>query len=216
MEKLKSLILEYRKLLIEGVLISLSLVIIAISAVLYFASSSAYAEVQQKPVEAEADLPVENSQGKIIVDISGAVMKPDSYKLESTARLKDALTLAGGLSEMADKEFFYRNYNLARGLADQEKIYIPSILEVSNGIFKESYRLVNFTETSLPTERANTSGKISINEASIEELDTLPGVGKTTAEKIIDNRPFASIDDLSNNSIVGKAVYEKIKDFIEL
>ena len=50
----------------------------------------------------------------------------------------------------------------------------------------------------------------------MDQLDTLPGVGKVTAGKIIQNRPYASIDDLLNKKIVGKSVFEKIKDLVQL
>lgn len=73
----------------------------------------------------------------IYVDLSGAVEKPDVYGVTPGARLKDVLTLAGGLSQGADRSFFARNFNLARLIQDQEKIYIPSMQEINAGIFTE-------------------------------------------------------------------------------
>jgi competence protein ComEA len=62
----------------------------------------------------------------------------DVYKLNFGARVKDALNLAGGFSEEADKQFFIRNFNLARLISDQEKIYVPSLQETINGFFVEN------------------------------------------------------------------------------
>ncbi len=75
--------------------------------------------------------------------------KPDVYEVVLGARLKDVLIKAGGLSENADKDFFYRNFNLARIVNDQEKYYIPSLLETSNGIFIENLRTLDYTSPGL-------------------------------------------------------------------
>jgi DNA uptake protein ComE-like DNA-binding protein len=50
----------------------------------------------------------------------------------------------------------------------------------------------------------------------LEELDSLPGVGKVTAQKIIDNRPFKALEELINQKIITKSVFEKIKNLIEI
>lgn len=161
---------------------------------------------------------------KIYIDLSGAVEKPDVYEVTSGARLKDILILAGGLSADADRQFFARNFNLARILVDQEKIYIPSSWEVAQGFFQEQPILVdqiqprvvinNRVETS--RQDISAENKININTASAEELDNLPGVGKTTAQKIIDNRPYNSVEELLTKKVVNKSVYEKIRNLIEL
>lgn len=156
------------------------------------------------------------NQSKIYIDISGSVNKPGLYQLNTNSRLKDAIDKAQGLSENADKNFFYRNFNLARILTDQEKIYIPSIWEVQSGLFLESPQQINFISPNNIQINNQENSLININEADIEELDTLPGVGKVTAQKIIDNRPFQSLEDLINKKIINKSTYEKIKDLITL
>ena len=64
------------------------------------------------------------------------------------------------------------------------------------------------------TNQSTQSTLININTASFEELDTLPGVGKVIGQKIINNRPYSSIEELQTKKIVNKSTYEKIKDLI--
>lgn len=144
---------------------------------------------------------------KILVDIAGAVEKPDVYEVSAGARLKDVLIMAGGLSPEADRQFFRRYFNLARILTDQEKIYIPSISEVQAGIFIEK-------QQTLENPSQKQSEKININKATSEELEQLPGIGKITAQKIIEGRPYQSIDQLLTKKVVRKSVYEKIVNMI--
>lgn len=151
----------------------------------------------------------EETPRKIYVDLSGSVVKPDVYQVASGTRMKEVIDQAKGLTDEADKVFFARNFNLAKILSDQEKIYIPSFSEINAGIFSETSEfLVNTADSD------SNSLLIDINSASTEELDTLDGVGKVTAEKIINNRPYTNIKDLLNKKIVKKNVWEKIKDYI--
>ncbi|MBU1085705.1 MAG: ComEA family DNA-binding protein [Candidatus Beckwithbacteria bacterium] len=138
----------------------------------------------------------ENSQ--IMVDVGGAVIKPGLYKLDNGARINDALVVAGGLSGGADREWFSKNLNLAMKLTDGQKLYIPfeGQSESSDG------------------EVAGTSAtdKININSASVSQLDTLWGVGEATAKKIIEGRPYGSVEELLTKKVVNSNVYERIKD----
>lgn len=141
------------------------------------------------------------------VYISGEVAHPDVYELPSGAILSDAVNAAGGFSEEANRDLV----NLALPLSDGMHVHVPnnsieSILPaVSGGIVPGS-------------ESAETT--ININAASLEELDRLPGIGPSTAQKIIDyrqeNGPFASIEEVQNVSGIGPAKYEQIKDLITL
>ena len=149
---------------------------------------------------------VENFE-KIFVDVSGSVNSPGLYEASNSSRLKNLIDLAGGLSEGADKEFFARNFNLAQVVSDQEKIHIPSMWEVSMGYFVESRSL---------REDTNEFNKISINDATLEELDTLPGVGKVTGQKIIDNRPDGALQELIDRKVISENLLEKVEDLIEI
>ena len=160
----------------------------------------------------------------IYIDVSGAVKKPGLYKLKENSRLKQAIDMASNLDTNADVDYFYRNFNLARILTDQEKIYVPSIWEVDNNLFVENSRVLNYLNpvtslSNIDLSANNSEAKdpiININESDIEELDTLPGVGKVTAQKIISGRPYTSIDELVTKKVISNSVYEKIKELIKI
>ncbi len=142
---------------------------------------------------------------ELLVDVAGEVTKPGVYKLPFDSRLKDLLVAAGGLTDLADREWINKNMNLAMKLTDASKIYIPSTDETQadSPINNED----NFSNTL-------SNHNININNASIAELDTLAGVGEVTAKKIIDNRPYGTIDELLTKKVVSKSVFEKIKEKI--
>ncbi len=142
------------------------------------------------------------SKPQIAVDIEGAVISPGVYKLPEDSRIKDALAKAGGLSQKADRNWVAKNLNLAGKLTDSAKIYIP---EAGESAVSQASSQTN-TNTGIQT-----TGLININSASVSELDTLPGIGPATAEKIINGRPYASIQELVSKKIVTASVFEKIK-----
>lgn len=139
----------------------------------------------------------------IVVHITGAVPRPGVYALPQGARVQDAVSAAGGFLAEADKE----NLNLAQLLEDGEKLDIPFVAGFSPVI-----------PTAVPEVIQATTELININTATSFELDTLPGIGPTTAQKIIDyrtqNGPFLSIEDIINVSGIGPGTYERIKDLI--
>lgn len=150
-----------------------------------------------------AQNPSENkSSQKIVVDIEGAVVNPGVYTLDAQSRVKDVLVLAGGLSSQADRQWVEKNINLASKLTDGAKIYIPRAGEVGSARLQGSGSF--------------SSGLININSASPSQLDSLPGIGPVTAQKIIDNRPYASIDELLAKKIVSAKTFEKIKEKISV
>lgn len=141
----------------------------------------------------------EESTGSILVDISGAVEKPGVYELPSSARVSDAVEAAGGLREEADSVYIAKNVNLAQKMADGEKLYLPFISEAQDS-----------------QVMGDKSGKVSINSADSAALESLPGIGPVTAEKIIKNRPYSSINDILTKKSVGQAVFSEIKEMISL
>lgn len=209
---------KFKRYQVEVFLLSLAFIITIISLILYQKNESPESDLikeTQSPYQKE-----NSSPRKIFVDIAGAVNNPGMYEATLGARLKDILTLAGGLSDEADRIFFQRNFNLARIVTDQEKIYVPSSWEINSGIFIENSRTLDYIspQNISPSENnsSNSVEKININQATIEELDTLPGIGKVTAQKIINNRPYQSIDELLTKKVVNKSTFEKIKDLISL
>lgn len=139
----------------------------------------------------------------IAVDISGAVEKPGVYLIPYDSRIDNVLITAGGLSPKADRKYVSRYINLAQRVSDGMKIYIPF----------ENDSFTNRTSQSTGGV-VNVSELINVNTASASELDTLPGIGVVTANKIIAGRPYQNVTDLTSRGIVSKSVFEKIKDKI--
>lgn len=146
----------------------------------------------------------DSAYGSLWVDVSGSVKKPGVYELTESARVRDAIAKAGGLTEEVDYQNFAKNVNLARRVKDEEKIYIPSLGDSQD-----------ITAYDALEKRAN-SLLIHINTATQTELETLPGIGSVTATKIIDMRPFSTLDELVTRKAIGQATYNKIQDQIEL
>ena len=148
---------------------------------------------------------IENEeQFSILVHVSGCVKNDGVVKLKENSRINDAIEAAGGLTNEAD----LTNINLAYILEDGEKIYIP----------KKGEELENNSIASTISSDTSSTNKININKAGQGELETIPGIGPSTALKIIDyrekNGKFSSIEDIKNVSGIGDAKFENMKDFI--
>jgi competence protein ComEA len=139
----------------------------------------------------------------IVVHITGAVPRPGVYALPQGARVQDGISAAGGFLAEAQKT----DINLAQLLEDGEKLDVPFIEGASPVI-----------GTPLPEVVTTTTELININTASAAELDALPGIGPTTAQKIVEyrdqNGPFINAEDIINVSGIGPGTYERIKDLI--
>lgn len=225
---LDNLLKNYR---LELFFILLSFTGILVSAGLYLraqhTSDDAVASDQVQFVQKSTEVTKEDTAPKtILIDLSGAVEDPDVYEVTAGARLNDVLVLANGLSQSADREFFARNFNLARVLADQEKIHIPSQREVQGGLFQEGTFVM--TGIAAPASAKATAGRpaygsnglvagtsmtgnININSASQAELESLVGIGPARARDIIAGRPYNSVAELSSKKIIPQSVFEKIK-----
>ena len=131
----------------------------------------------------------------IVVEIKGEVKCPGIYTLPKDTRIQDLVNLAGGLTPNADTS----SINMASKLNDGMVVVIPA---KGSNVNKE------------------TTSKININTATLEELCTLSGIGKSTAQKIIDYRTsngyFSSIDEIKKVSGIGDALFNKIKDNITI
>ena len=135
----------------------------------------------------------------VVVDVKGAVVNPRTYQLTSEDRVQDALDMAGGVTEDADT----LQLNLARKLYDEMMIYVPKQGELM------SEKLLEINE-----------GKISINQASADQLMTLKGIGPAKAEDIIQyreaNGSFKTIEELLEVSGIGPKTFEDIKDNVTI
>lgn len=163
--------------------------------------------VIEKTSVSSPEASVSANKKPIVVDVQGAVEKPGVYTLPQDSRVNDALALAGGISSEADKGAVAKGINLASPLLDGMKLYIPYVGEEV---------VVTSVQNSQAVAGVETSGKIRLNSASSSELDSLPGVGPVTVDKIIQNRPYASLEELVNKKAVTQSVFDKIKDQIDL
>lgn len=169
--------------------------------------------------ETETNETIEKVNNNIMVDVSGEVNEPGVIELEEGKRIKDAIELAGGLTNKADTT----NINLAYKLEDGMKIQIPS-KEEKNKTIQDNYISVDAgknIENSEPNNIVkNKKSIININTANQKELETLPGIGESTAQKIIKYREekgkFKKIEELKNVSGIGDAKFEKIKEYIKV
>jgi competence protein ComEA len=147
----------------------------------------------------------------IKVDISGAVQVPGVYTLNRDSRVEDILKVAGGFVANADAEYISKRLNLSQKLTDGQKIYIPFTGE--GGAYQVTSAVAGVQST---TAAESITGKVGLNSATPDQLDTLPGVGPVTAGKIISGRPYQDISDLFNKKIVSRSVFEKVKDLVDL
>lgn len=145
----------------------------------------------------------------IIVYVCGEVKKEGVVTLPAGSRIYQAIEMAGGVTEEAEASWL----NLAEVLTDGARIYVPGKEEVSEGnlaVPEGAGRNEGSSEAS--------DGLVNLNQASKEELMTLPGIGEAKAEAILQYRTehgnFGSIDEIKNISGIKDGVFEKIKDKI--
>lgn len=162
----------------------------------------------------------------VTVDLKGAVKNPGVYEVEEGKRIQDVIEMASGLNENADISMI----NLSKKVTDEMVIIIYTKEEIENLNKKETEKSMQNTcpETPIindgciniqqPQEENKENKKISINEANIEELMTLPGIGESKAQAIIkyreENGAFQTIEEIKNVSGIGEAVFAKMESYI--
>jgi competence protein ComEA len=122
------------------------------------------------------------------------------YRLDLGSRIDKALQTAGGLTGEADRGWVEKNVNKAQMVVDGYKLYIP----------KKNQDGLNLQVAGLQSRAT------SINSGSQNDLESLPGIGPVTAQKIISGRPYTRLEELTERKIVGQKVWESIKDQISL
>jgi competence protein ComEA len=139
-----------------------------------------------------------------IVYISGAVLRPDVYRVPAAARVKDVVLAAGGLAADAD----VGRVNLAEHVADAQHIHIPR-----EGEAEPAPALADDN-----TEPASQGALVNLNTASAAELDGLPGIGPAILQRIEEyrttNGPFQSVEDLRKVKGIGPALFAKIAPLV--
>ena len=159
--------------------------------------------------DAVAAMPAGPSGAPITVDVDGAVLRPGLVTLPAGSRVGDAVAAAGGFTSAADARAA-ASLNLAAPLVDGSQVSVPD-----RGAASETGPATPVT--SAANGSATTSGPIDLATATVAQLDTLPGIGPVTAQKILaarDEAPFTSVDDLLKRKVVGPSTFEKIKSLV--
>jgi competence protein ComEA len=142
---------------------------------------------------------------RLVVYVVGAVRRPGLYHLPDGSRVADAVARAGGLSRRADRA----GVNLAAPVADGQQVVVPARLPPAVAAAQGA-----------PTGGVGsaTTGPIQLSVATAEQLDSLPGIGPVTAQKIIDYRTahgaFHSVDELDEVSGIGPARVEQLQGLV--
>ena len=177
-----------------------------------------------EPIQKDEDLNMDNSEKintvnkKITIFISGEVKSPGVVELYSEDRLMDGVKKCGGVTDEADMN----RINLAMKISDEGHYIIPKIGEEIENVKDKGKETVNQTQNlnDNKSEQNKENNKININNASLIELDSLPGVGEVTAQKIIDyreeNTKFKSIEEIKNVKGIGENKFNNLKDYISI
>jgi competence protein ComEA len=142
----------------------------------------------------------DRASSRLVVDVAGAVRRPGLHELAPGTRIADAVAAAGGATAKAD----ITAVNLAAPVADGEQIVVPARGPGATGA----------SSGAAPSPAA----PLDLNSASLEQLDALPGIGPTTAQKILDYRQahgsFHSVADLDAVPGIGQGRIEQLKGLV--
>ncbi|MGN6429204.1 MAG: helix-hairpin-helix domain-containing protein [Gaiellaceae bacterium] len=140
----------------------------------------------------------------VVVDVVGAVRRPGLYRLGQGARIADAVARAGGATAKAELALI----NLAAPLADGEQVVVPK-----RGAAGPSAPPGAGASAGVPS-----SGPVHLSTATLEQLDSLPGIGPVTAQKILDYRQkhgaFTTVDELDAVPGIGPSRLDQLKDLV--
>jgi competence protein ComEA len=146
----------------------------------------------------------------IEIQVIGGVVRPGVYTLPEGSRVQDAITASGGLLAETDPN----SINLVAKLEDGEQLVIP---KGTNAVASTPFNSP-FTVISTPGSNSSPTDLININTATLTLLDNLPGIGPTTAQKIIDYRtlhgPFTKIEEIINVPGIGPATFDRLQKLI--
>ena len=145
------------------------------------------------------------------VDIKGEVLHPGVYEFSCESRIQEVIKKAGGFTEKADET----KINLAQKITDQMQIIVPKLnTSQDGGVIEED------SKTNQKSLSSSKQGIVNINTATLEELQTLKGIGKKKAEAILQYRKehgsFHSKEDLLQVKGIGKKALEAIESQVSV
>ncbi|MDD4722941.1 MAG: helix-hairpin-helix domain-containing protein [Acidaminococcaceae bacterium] len=180
-------------------------------------------ELEETAVSAERQLSEPEKLQGITVYISGAVKNPGIYKVEAGVRAVDAIAIAGGMSEDANKN----KVNLAKKCKDGTQVNVPFLSAKQkkereqgkdHSIAASKYKALH--RNKLPANDNDIrDNKVNLNTATQKELETLPGIGESTAKKIIVYRAkqkFKVIEDIMQISGIGHSKFIAMQELLEV
>ncbi|WP_291560880.1 MULTISPECIES: helix-hairpin-helix domain-containing protein [unclassified Clostridium] len=173
-------------------------------------SKEAYEDifVETKDINSEEKRNSTFDEEVIVVDIKGKIKYPKEYTLKKGSRIRDLITMAGGLTEEADTN----RVHFSKTLNDEDCIVIYGKEDK-----EEESNIVNSNNIG---NSSNSSSKININKATIEELTQLSGIGPSKAKAIIEyrnaNNGFKSIEELGNVDGIGEKTIDKFRDKVDI
>ena len=179
------------------------LVLVAFAVALVAGAAIAFARLHGSAADVavveETPQPARTPEPTLIVDVVGAVAHPGVYRLPGGARVVDALLAAGGMTGDADLVAL----NKATPLRDGMRIYVPRPGETlpAGSLGSESDR------------------SLDLNHASAAELQTLPGIGATTAARIVRSREakaFTKVEELETRGLVTPRVFADLRDLVSV
>ncbi len=166
---------------------------------------SAWDRSQRGPVIISSD----PGLASVVVEVRGAVVRPGVYTLTGDGRVGQLVEMAGGLTSDAD----LRQVNLARRLADEELVIIPSLAPATPvGSPRDG------VDVSPAITPVGVAGAINVNTASAPELEALPGIGEVLAARIVAfreaNGPYSAVDDLTRVEGISETTVEELRDLV--
>jgi competence protein ComEA len=142
-----------------------------------------------------------NGGDDVVVDVAGEVTRPGVYRLPAGSRVNDAVKRAGGATGTGDVE----QINLAARLADGQQVVVPAAVKSPAGV----------AGGAAAPGSAAAEGPIGLGTATVEDLDTIEGIGPVTAQNIIDYRDqhggVSSVDQLDEIDGIGPATMDALR-----
>lgn len=153
---------------------------------------------------------------ELTVEIAGQVLKPGVYKMDSDSRVNDLLVTSGGLTADADRVWVDKYLNKASKLTDGQKLYIPALPANGSQSGESSANKDSIYQTGSSLNSVTGRELVNINMASAKELDSLPGIGPTYAQNIIDHRPYSNLEELVSKGAIKQSLLNKIKERVSI